>query len=272
MLEKFKEARAELVAFMRKQLIGPTGGEEEELKDAPHKRYLMGTLFPPAACIDETDESKGEDSTTEALSNDFKPSSMAMSFAVDTDTVLALQVSVGQYQRKDQAAAWQRTPLEHAEKIRVSESSKREIFGGRARLDISVRPYAGGRVVTIALSNNEDSGDRLDPAKCLYQCALSVAVIEGCIKEYPSSDRFKLDDEQKDLDLAYRKRVPWAVGHGVAVDWMLDSNAVPTAIRTESMPAHEVKDFSTDIDTAKYPDLSTEILSITKIADLGSAT
>ncbi|MFB0777748.1 helicase-related protein [Aeromonas salmonicida] len=272
MVEQFKEARAELVSFMRKQLVGPIGGEEEELKDAPHKRYLMGTLFPPAACIDESDESQGEDSSTEALSNDFKPSSMAMSFAADTNTVLALQVSVGQYQRKDQAAAWQRTPLEHEEKIRVLEPSKKEIFGGKARLDISVRPYAGGRVVTISLSNKEDSGDRLDPAKCLYQCSLSVAVIEGFIKEYPSSDRFKLDDEQKDLDLTYRKRVTWAVGHGVAVDWKIDSNAVPTAIWTESMPTHEVKDFSTDIDTAKYPELSADILSITKIANLGSST
>ncbi|UXI04711.1 DEAD/DEAH box helicase family protein [Photobacterium sp. TY1-4] len=272
MTEGFKEARQELVTYMRNQLIGPIGGDKEELKDAPHKRYLMGTLFPPAACVDETDESQGEDSTTEALSNDFKPSSMAMSFAVKADTVLALQVSAGQYQKKGQAAEWQRAPLKHPEEIRVSESSKKEIFGGKARLDISVRPYAGGKVVTIALSNKEDSGDRLDPAKCLYQCALSVTVIAGCIKEYPSSDRFKLDDEQKDLDLAYRKRVPWAVGHGVAVDWDLDQNAVPTTIRTESMPTHEVKDFSTDIDAAKYPELDTEILSITRIADPGSAS
>lgn len=270
--KQFEEARAELVAFMKQQLIGPSGGECEELKDVPHKRYLMGTLFPPAACIDETDESQGEDSTTEALSNDFKPSSMAMSFAADPNTILALQISAGQYQRKDQAGVWQRAPLELSVEIRVSEPSKREIFGGRARLDVSVRPYAGGKVVTIALSNKEDSGDKLDPAKCLYQCALSVTVITGCIKEYPSSDRFKLDDEQQDLDLTYRKRVPWAVGHGVAVDWTLDSNAVPITIRTESMPTHEVKDFSTDIDTVKYPELSTEVLSITKIADLHSVT
>lgn len=96
----------------------------------------MGTLFPPAAYVDETDKSQGEDSTTEAISNDFKPSSMAMSFAVDTDTVLALQVSAGQYQKKGQAVEWQRTPLEHPEEIRVSESNKKEIFDGKARLDI----------------------------------------------------------------------------------------------------------------------------------------
>lgn len=272
MVEEFKESRAELIAFMKKQLIGPIGGESEELKDAPHKRYLMGTLFPPAACIDETDESQGEDSTTEALSNDFKPSSMAMSFAVDTETLLLLKVSAGQYQRKDQATTWQRSQLEYQEEIRVTKSSKTEIFGGKARLDVSVRSYAAGKIITIALSNKEDSGERLDPAKCLYQCALSITAIEGYIKEYPSSDRFKLDDEQKDLDLTYRKRVPWAVGHGVAVDWELDQNAVPTTIRTESMPAYEVKDFSTDIDAVKYPELNTELLSITRIADPASAT
>lgn len=270
--EQFREVRADLIAFMKKQLIGPIGGETEKLKDAPHKRYLMGTLFPLAACIDQTDESQGEDSTTEALSNDFKPSSMAMSFAADTDTVLLLQVSAGQYQKRDQTAEWQRNPLEYHEEIRVKKSVKKEIFGGKARLDISIRPYTRGKIVTIALSNKEGSGELLDPTTCLYQCALSVVVKEGCINEYPSSDRFKLDDEQKDLDLAYRKRVPWAVGHGVAVDWELNQHAVPYTIRTEPMPTYEVKDFSTDIDAAKYPDLNPEILSITRIADPSCAT
>ncbi len=113
----------------------------------------------------------------------------------------------------------------------------------------------------------------LDPAKCLYQSSMKVTVLEGSIKEYPSSDRFKLDEEQKELDLVYRKRIPWAVGHGVAADWELNHPSTsPVSVYTESMPMHEVKDFSTDIDTQKYPNLKTDVLSITKIADPNSAT
>ncbi len=271
-MEEFKKARIELVDYLKTQLIGPVGGPEERLKDVPHKRYLMGTLFPPAACIDETDESSGEDSTTEALSNDFKPSSMAMSFAVQSNTVLKLEVKTAKYKKKDQDTEWQRIPLEHIAEINVTDSSQERIFDNSARLDISVRPYANGKVVTIALSNQEKSGERLEPDKCLYQCGLEISVVQGNIKEYPSSDRFKLDDEQKELDLTYRKRIPWAVGHGVAVDWDIDESLTPIAIRTESMPFHEVKDFSTEIDINKYSKLNAELLSITKIADTNSTT
>lgn len=267
MNKDFYKARQDLLNYLKTQLIGPVNGEEERIKDVPHKRYLMGTLFPPAACVDETDESSGEDSTTEALSNDFKPSSMAFSFAVENGTKINLKVNAAKYEKKDQDTEWQRKPFLYYEDIKLEGNLRKNIFEDSTRLDVTVRHYAKGLMVTISLSNQEKSGDRLNPAQCLYQCGLEIIVIEGSIKEYPTSDRFKLDDEQKELDLIYRKRIPWAVGHGVAVDWELDKNQVPFLIRTEVMPHHEVKDFSTELDTVKYPELNDEILSISRIAD-----
>ncbi|MEB6666328.1 hypothetical protein MXM33_04715 [Acinetobacter vivianii] len=263
----FNEARMELVQYLRKQLIGPVGGKAEKFKDAPHKRYLMGTLFPAAARIDEIEEGSGENGVEGALSSDFKPSSMAISFAVQTGSVLKVEINAGQYEKKQQDTHWQRTPLEFAIDITVTSNSQHKLFNDNARLDVSVRPYVNGSVVTIALSNQVQSGERLDPRKCLYQCGLRVSVINGAIKEYPSSDRFKLDEEQKELDLIYRKKVPWAVGHGVAVNWDIEDAKSPKVIWTESMPSYEVKDFSTDLDDKKYPGLSIDLLSITKIAD-----
>lgn len=269
-MEEFNKARAEIAEYLKTQLMGPANGEEEQITDVPHKRYLMGILFPPAACVDETDESSGEDSTTEALSNDFKPSSMAFSFAVQKHTKVKLKICAAKYEKKDQDTAWQRKPFEYLEEIKFEENIKRNIFEESARVDVTVRPYTKGTMVTIALSNQEKSGDRLNPAQCLYQCGLEVIVVEGGIKEYPTSDRFKLDDEQKELDLIYRKRVPWAVGHGVAVDWELGEYKVPFLIKTEVMPFHEVKDFSTELDTCRYSSLNDEILSISRIADEGT--
>ncbi|MBJ8436800.1 hypothetical protein I6M64_05610 [Acinetobacter lactucae] len=264
----FNNARMELVHYLKTQLIGPVGGKTERLQDAPHKRYLIGTLFPAAAQIDEVEEGSGESATEGALSNDFKPSSMAISFAVQSETVLKIEINAGQYKKKEQDTGWQRTPLEFTIDISPTNNYQHKLFNDDARLDVSVRPYVNGNVVTVALSNQVQSGERLDPGKCLYQCGLRVSVIQGAIKEYPSSDRFKLDDEQKELDLIYRKKVPWAVGHGVAVDWDIEGAKFPKAIWTESMPYHEVKDFSTDLDGKKYPELDTELLSITKIADI----
>ena len=266
--EVFIEAREELVAYLRKQLIGPIGGSEERLQDAPHKRYLMGTLFPPAACVDETDESEGEDSTTEALSNDFKPSAMALSFAAQANTVFQIEIEVGCY-RKGQDFEWQRSSLTFHTDVNLQrdKTSKESLFDGKARLDVTIRPYKSGKVVTVALSNTAKSGDKLNPEECLYQCGIRVKVLEGNIKEYPSSDRFKLDEEQKELALTYRKRVPWAVGHGVSVAWDSEKDCAPWEVRTEAMPVHEVRGFTTDIDQKKYPQLGSDLLSITKIAD-----
>lgn len=268
----FNNARMELVHYLKTQLIGPVGGNTERLQDAPHKRYLIGTLFPAAAQIDEVEEGSGESATEGALSNDFKPSSMAISFAVQSETVLKIVVNAGQYKKKEQDTGWQRTPLEFTIDIRPTNNSQHKLFNDDARLDVSVRPYVNGIVVTIALSNQVHSSERLDPGKCLYQCGLIVSVIQGAIKEYPSSDRFKLDDEQKELNLIYRKKIPWAVGHGVAVDWDIEGTKSPKAIWTESMPSHEVKDFSTDLDDKKYPELDTDLLSITRIADINGTT
>ena len=265
----FIDARTEFISYMKSQLIGPVNGPEENLvNDQPHKRYLKGILFPPAACVDETDESDGEESSTEALSNDFKPSSMAMSFAIENNSIFEVKITAGKYVKVTNKE-WFRKPLEHFVEINLQkhEIKKLELFEGNGRLDITVRPYVNGQVVTVAFSNQAKSGEKLEPDKCLYQCGLSIKILDGKIKEYPSSDRFKLDEEQKELALTYRKRIPWAVGHGVAVDWDMESSVTPLILRTEAMPTHEVKGFSTDIDQGSYPELNNDILSIAKIAN-----
>ncbi|GAB3000807.1 helicase-related protein [Psychrosphaera aestuarii] len=263
----FIEAREQLIEYFRSQLIGPQGGPEELIKDYPHKRYLMGTLFPPAACTDESDEDDSEGSTTEALSNDFKPSSMALSFAVSPDTSLKIDVCAGKYS-KGQDNQWRREPLSFSLDIKLDESGnkKHPLFNGNARLDVTVRRYLSGNIVTIAFSNQASSGERLNPEDCLFQSSIKVKTLKGCFKEYPSSDRFKLDYEQKELELTYRNRVPWAVGHGIAVDW--DDIELPSELRTQAMPSHEVKGFTTELDLPDSSGLTSETLSIHRIADI----
>lgn len=263
----------QLVKYLKSQLIGPLKGENELLEDAPHKRYLMGILFPPAATIDGADETNDENSTTAALSNDFKPSSMALSFAITDDSNVQIDINAGVYERIS-SREWQRKPLHYqtlysADKLQIKQIS---VFDGNARLDITNRPFKHGRVITIALSNQAISTEHLDPSQCLYQANIQVSVLTGHLQEYPNSDRFKLDDEQRELALLYRKRVPWAVGHGTAVSWQTDDNCTPKSLTTDAMPSHEVKDFSTDLDVEKYPHLSNDLLSIAKIANSELAT
>lgn len=269
---EFTKARVSLLEYVKSQLIGPAYGEDEEIKDAPHKRYLSGTLFPPAVSRDESDESQGESSTTEALSNDFKPSSMAMSFAAQSSSVFEVTVSAAKY-NKDQQFTWKREPLDFTFTLDLGLGNidPIQIFNNKARIDVVIRPYVSGKIVTIALSNNIQSGEGLDPKDCFFQCQISAVVLKGRLSEYPNSDRFKLDEEQKELALTYRNRVPWAVGHGVAVGWKNEGlERVPYELYTDVMPSYEVKGFTTDLDKDKFPQLMDEMLSIHRIADIES--
>src|SRR5690606_24659085 len=40
------EIRRSLLQLLRNELLGPSGGPDETLRERPDKRYLMGTLFP----------------------------------------------------------------------------------------------------------------------------------------------------------------------------------------------------------------------------------
>jgi hypothetical protein len=271
--KEFKAARQQLVDYFQSQLIGPANGVTELLKDAPHKRYLMGTLFPLAACRDETDDTAEENSTTEALSNDFKPSSMSVSFFVEAHASIEIDISAGRY-TKAQSNEWRREPLSINIPIEISNNGliKNEIFNGQGRMDVKTRKFENSKIVTVAFSNNIHSGDVLRPKDCLYQAGIVVRIVKGNFKEYPSSDRFKLDEEQKELALTYRKRIPWAVGHGVAVDWNCDGINPPSEVRTASMPVHEVKGFTTELDSKQSESLGANALSICRIADETAAS
>ncbi len=265
----FKEVRESLVEYVKSQLVGPAYSEEEKIEDAPHKRYLSGILFPPAVSRDESDESLGEESTTEALRNDFKPSSMGMSFIAQSASVLEITVFAAQYNNIQQSV-WKRIPLDFSFILDLGcqNVETKYIFNKKARIDVLIRPYKSGKIITVALSNNAKSGEKLNPGDCLFQCKILTNIREGRFIEYPSSDRFKLDEEQKELALAYRNRIPWAVGHGVAVGWKnIESECAPYEIYTDVMPSYEVKSFTTDLDKYKFPELTDDMLSIHRIAD-----
>jgi hypothetical protein len=110
--------------LIRDDLIGPAGGPEEELVDAPIDRYLLGLLAPTrsrdvvAVCdneeeggaADEVSEDElavavdaGEDGSTEerpAAVNQLVPSSFGLTFALEPGcTRVVVAASWGAYSR-----------------------------------------------------------------------------------------------------------------------------------------------------------------------------
>ncbi|GGP91140.1 helicase-related protein [Streptosporangium pseudovulgare] len=101
--------RKELVDRLRLDLLGPVGGEEEVLTDAPVTTYATGVLFPRDVHLDRAEENRAEleneqvsaafavddvPDTGVAMANRQFPSSMGLTFAVDPKAASVITVTV----------------------------------------------------------------------------------------------------------------------------------------------------------------------------------
>lgn len=86
------DLRAKLQLMVEKDLLGPAGGEEEEIEDSPRERYLVGKLAPKGqtAPVDEQEElaldglEEHDEGTTESKTTPIAsmlPSSMGLTFS-----------------------------------------------------------------------------------------------------------------------------------------------------------------------------------------------
>ncbi len=126
---------------------------------------------------------------------------------------------------------------------------------GRAGIDVRVRPHGTDTVVTVTLFNRQTwkrgAGGR-QPAvsrvqQSLFETRLDCVVEQGQVVDYPRVDPSLLTDEEQELELQYRERRIFAVGHGAAVDWQVGSGepgrpcepGAPPRIWSEFLPRTE---------------------------------
>src|SRR5437667_3710287 len=124
--------RDELETMVLRDLLGPAGGEEEEVDDfRVHDRYLIGILAPNDASVpaeeldnqgtsEEGMEDSGVNDKDASQTTSLSPSSMGMSFCVDLEaTSLLVTARWGHYQKAESqikeargrsAWVWKRTP------------------------------------------------------------------------------------------------------------------------------------------------------------------
>lgn len=97
------EIRAQFVSYVRRQLVGPFGSNDEIIFDPPNRRYLMGILFPRqisfAGYVAEEGEDEDQSAATAAgeesqfsddpvsAANDFLPASQGLSFFTTAKTL-----------------------------------------------------------------------------------------------------------------------------------------------------------------------------------------
>jgi Helicase conserved C-terminal domain len=206
--------RGELEELVRRDLLGPWGGETEELpagSPGPRERYLVGMLGPrprsrstvdAAGEVPDTGTGVAGDADSE-LPEVLTPqslgrvwaSSMGMAFAVPSDVdALAVNARWGRYERRAPEAGrsgpsvWTREPVSHDVEVRLDGEPSYRVPLENADPDapgvvlaVTVRQRAGTdrRVVEVTLVNARDEPPRAPEPEWLFQAALAVTAPDG---------------------------------------------------------------------------------------------
>ena len=189
------------------------------------------------------------------------PSSVGFSFCIQGDARLLITVSAARYQVNELRDTlgryapdeFERSPLDTwSVTWKPGGQSAWKIWevpggAGRAGIDVRARPHAAGTIFSVTLFNR----GRLEPEvfgrrrkldrieKSLFEARIECAIEAGSLVEYPRVDPSLLTKEERELELQYRGKHIYAVGHGGAVDWTIEPDNC-ARIWSEFMPTTEV--------------------------------
>jgi hypothetical protein len=200
--------------------------------------------------------------------NSFKPSAMAISFQcrMSTSGELRIHVTGAYYDRLSVHVPglvkpldwWVRRPFELEGRLPgdlLLRATDRltivplEPIGHAPRIAPTVKVFSrrvpgsddqDQRLVTVAVVNNVMG---TGPTSALFQMGFSVeADATTSILPYPAVDLPERDEEEQSMELLYRHKVTYAIGHGCAADWATGPEEPQGANRVMAvaLPAHEV--------------------------------
>lgn len=285
-LAPFYDFRGELVNDVIRDLRGPSA-DSEVISDRPLDAYIVGILYPrfddqarTSGSEQRSDDSGGaisEDRDTDIATEDGKdlpdededgladppvamanvryPSSMGMTFAVDSKAVKKINVAIscGKYEEVPQPtdgetekprkrkrlgdlgpkSKWKRIKVEIKPfpiDVGSPEQGRQEPVADGLALFYRVRqPDAEGTVpVTIVLINIHKTGfgDLRDP-KAFFQVEMEVTAAEKPAKppfvERPRREAQADDADLRSYRLLYRHAAEFATGHGCSTNWDIEA-------------------------------------------------
>lgn len=256
-------AQAAALAHLRAAYVGPEGGPKEVTLNQPSLQYAVGMLHPLQLGSDraegeartdavslsveaDVDEGELEEQAADVpLAEDWRPSSVAVSFVTEAQSI-SVDLECGTYARVpgDGPPRWRRTPHELRDKVLTrAEGPLRETLGG-VPVQIGSRWRLVGRAwlvtVHVRVLARSTGEAREDNALMLFQVALAVRPgAGGRFLEYDTTRAFDPDPEAAEIRLRYRDRKVYAVGHGMASDWVLEAGRC-TQVSLEPVPAFVV--------------------------------
>ena len=219
------------------------------------------TRMPSTDIAEEEPEEDVADALDVTRSSSIVPSSLGLTFCIDVDLPdIEVSVSWGGYYRAKSAVAvhpetgkplncWKRIPFGGSRILKLSEGALEEYCPDWRTDAVSVignvsRPIGDSRLVTLFLVNKQVEPKENRDAAWLFQPEIIVRSPDGkaIFKKRPLRDLSKDDGELKALDMLYRKKVEFAVGHNTSVHAAVSAENYGQAveIRTTSIPHYEV--------------------------------
>ena len=206
---------------------------------------------------------EGEEAAIDANNNQsLVPSSLGFTFCIDASLPdLELTVTWGRYERADSdfvispkngkpARCWKRIPSGGTEILKLKEGRIPPFAIDKETANILVQGSVTkelpnhSRLVTLFLVNNQIRPDQNQDAAWIFQPELRVKSPDGkaIFVRKPFGDSNEADEELKALNMIYRKKVEFAVGHGIAVHATPAANDYEkaTEIHTVVMPEYEI--------------------------------
>lgn len=253
-------------------ILGPADGPLEEIVGmSVRDRYLVGKLAPMGTEPDAVEadnfgtsgkvdpDDQGEEVETSS-SHSLVPSSMGFTFCVDGELEsVQLFANWGRYERtqserEDEETGksrrcWKRIPSGGSAVVSLN---KRTIDPIRVDADcpsvvvqgsVSAPLENGDRLVTLFLVNTQTMPEQNQDQAWIFQPKLIVRDKEGqaVFRRRPILRADEFDEEREALEMIYRDRVEFAVGHGVSVHATVskeDSDRA-TEVGTTILPEYE---------------------------------
>jgi hypothetical protein len=256
-------------------LRGPTVDGEEDLA------WIQGLSENDEGAQGPTVELQGVVRDDEADSDDFdlidanmfKPSAMAVSMKCRVAGEATLKVAVtGAYYDRVIAHIpgltkprdwWVRRPFEVHATVPTTV-----LLGRRGRLvnidgtanDGPIRVSPTVQLFTRPVPREADPSTRLitvvvvnrsqgtGPSSALFQTGFTAEATDGLVIEpYPEVAKAGRDDEEESIDLLYRHRRTFAIGHGCAAEWAEPISDAVSWVAAETLPAFEVSSLTPNV-------------------------
>lgn len=239
-MEPYVKRRSRLLDDLEKLFIGPFAADEIlGGRKPPMSFYLTGKLAPYGSTFEVINEDENDINTKELLDtenldemlsnrNPFRPSSMGFSFRMKQLVPINVSTSWGMYDDEEH----QRTQI--GKELTFIPETKDFPLQEPGVLKCKVRERNGLYHVSLFLMNSYIRDSYPLQSEIMFQTEMSVTFHAEAAAAFSSkADKGNYEDE-----LLYRHVKEYAIGHGVGVEYQIDSEKC--TIKSNWLPTYEL--------------------------------